>query len=99
MTKNSHDLQVNLFENLKLKKIADATKIIAKDTNKPTEISDLMVEDILPDNKRNFYIYEGSLTTPDCNEAVTFIVFEKTLHIGWNQVTNIYNNCQSNEDN
>ena len=35
-----------------------------------------------------YYYYDGSLTTPDCNEAANFIVFEKTISISESQVIN-----------
>ena len=34
----------------------------------------------------NYWHYNGSLTTPDCTEAVRWIVAEKALHITSDQV-------------
>jgi len=37
-------------------------------------------------NKKNFYQYQGSLTTPGCNEVVTWIVFDKAIAAGDHQI-------------
>ena len=36
-----------------------------------------------------YWSYKGSLTTPTCNEAVTWVVFERALPIAQVQVSNI----------
>ena len=36
-----------------------------------------------------YYSYDGSLTTPGCNQAVTFIIMEKAIAISQEQVRNI----------
>ena len=41
---------------------------------------------ILPDNRRLFYRYPGSLTTPPCSETVTFIIFAEPIGISAIQV-------------
>jgi carbonic anhydrase len=35
-----------------------------------------------------YYTYWGSLTTPPCNEVVTWIVLENAVEIGYRQVIN-----------
>ena len=42
--------------------------------------------DVLPDNTDTFYRYSGSLTTPACQEAVTWTLFDTTLPISQRQV-------------
>lgn len=57
----------------------------------------------LPRNVRSFYRYEGSLTTPTCNEVVTWTVFDQSVPISeaqmevfrslkFNDGTNLVNN-------
>ncbi|KAF2368433.1 Alpha carbonic anhydrase [Trinorchestia longiramus] len=41
---------------------------------------------LLPDRPTEFYIYDGSLTTPTCDEVVKFIVFRETQFISEAQV-------------
>ena len=54
-----------------------------------TQISSpLPLKDYLGADTSNFYRYEGSLTTPTCNEAVLWTVFKKEIGISERQVLN-----------
>ncbi|XP_060523866.1 putative carbonic anhydrase 3 isoform X2 [Cylas formicarius] len=50
------------------------------------QLTDFSVKDFLPKDKAGFYRYEGSLTTPNCNEGVIWTVFTNTLRISRSQV-------------
>lgn len=49
----------------------------------------LPLQDLLPPNTNTFYRYSGSLTTPTCNEVVTWTVFQEPISISENQVSEI----------
>lgn len=48
---------------------------------------DLLLHDLLPSSKVNYFRYEGSLTTPGCGEAVVWTVFENSIPISMEQVS------------
>jgi len=46
---------------------------------------------LLPDiAMQDYFTYNGSLTTPPCNEIVTWIEFKDHLHLSYEQVSLIY---------
>lgn len=46
----------------------------------------LYLLELLPKNKNSYFRYEGSLTTPNCGEAVVWTVFEESIPISLDQV-------------
>lgn len=42
---------------------------------------------------RDYWVYEGSLTTPPCSESVTWILYRYPLTISQSQVKHTYNVC------
>lgn len=44
---------------------------------------------LLPVHMEIYYTYKGSLTTPPCNEAVTWIIFADSVPISFKQVFEI----------
>lgn len=53
------------------------------------DIEDFTLSDLLPSSLDKFWRYDGSLTTPLCNEVVTWTLFEDTIEISKNQVNEI----------
>ncbi|KAH8272635.1 hypothetical protein KR044_002497, partial [Drosophila immigrans] len=47
-------------------------------------------------NSRDFYTYKGSLTTPDCNEAVTWTVFSQPIQIPYSEAVKFWQLLDSN---
>ena len=50
------------------------------------KLSPFNLFEFLPSNFKHFFRYSGSLTTPNCNEVVTWTVFKKTIKISTNQL-------------
>ncbi len=51
-----------------------------------TTITPIPLDLLLPNNKRNLYRFEGSLTTPGCFETVMWTVLQDTVKISQSQV-------------
>ncbi|XP_068679271.1 uncharacterized protein [Montipora foliosa] len=60
---------------------SDLTKAKTNTTIKPFKF-----EPILPKDKTKYFRYQGSLTTPTCNEAVTWTVFKDHVNISQGQM-------------
>lgn len=60
--------------------------IIAWIISDKTLVPDFQPWDLLPVDKRNYYRYQGSLTTPTCSEVVVWTLFEERNTISQNQV-------------
>ncbi|KAK8394066.1 hypothetical protein O3P69_006338 [Scylla paramamosain] len=65
-----------IFDNLE--------KIVKADTE--VHISPFALDRLLPKNVHDFFRYEGSLTTPTCNEIVIWTVFKDTIKISHKQL-------------
>ncbi|KAI4487824.1 hypothetical protein M0802_011784 [Mischocyttarus mexicanus] len=53
--------------------------------------SKLLPDLLLPKNRKNYYTYEGSLTTPDCTEVVTWFIMNEKLTVSQNQLEVLQN--------
>ncbi|XP_782997.3 carbonic anhydrase 2 [Strongylocentrotus purpuratus] len=51
---------------------------------------------LLPENKKDYWTYEGSLTTPPCYESVSFILFKDAIEVSEEQLQvlrNLQDHC------
>lgn len=55
--------------------------------NVPMQLPEFSPKSFLPRDLAGYYRYNGSLTTPGCNEAVIWTVFTETIPISKNQVS------------
>ena len=67
------------FNNI-FKEIANELATIVNPGSKGN-LANLKLQNLLPNNVRDYYIYKGSFTTPPCSETVTWIVFKEKLLI------------------
>jgi len=62
-------------------------------SNSPTsQVSDLTINalQLLPENSRQYYRYQGSLTTPPCSEIVTWLVLKQPVSVSKSQLTRFF---------
>ncbi|XP_018427118.1 PREDICTED: carbonic anhydrase 4-like [Nanorana parkeri] len=59
---------------------------------KSTTVSQVKLQELIPEAKdlKHFYRYDGSLTTPGCDESVTWTVFHKKITLGKSQLQAFY---------
>jgi len=58
--------------------------MVAENEKKPVKV--FRLDQLLPTDRSRFYRYDGSLTTPTCNEVVTWTVFQQKQHISESQI-------------
>lgn len=90
--------QLTTEDNQVLKPILKATEqVSAWVGSSSTSLRDkLTLDSLLPERNTTYYTYEGSLTTPNCQEAVVWFVMAKPLTISEKQL-NIFHNVSSPE--
>lgn len=80
-------LQISDVHNRVLKNILDSAETIKYDPGKESLIkAPFTPADFLPKNKGSFFRYEGSLTTPSCDEAVIWTVLTESVPFAFSQV-------------
>ncbi|XP_077338268.1 carbonic anhydrase 4 [Lithobates pipiens] len=85
--------------NVKYESIITAlNNIRATGTN--TTVSAVKLQDLIPEEKylEHFYRYDGSLTTPTCDETVTWTVFPETIKLGNKQLEAFYTKLNYSSD-
>ena len=56
-------------------------KIASTDIKTKVNMEVATLKSLLPKDTKNFYRYQGSLTTPGCNEIVVWTVFKVRIYI------------------
>lgn len=59
---------------------------LGKEQNVEKTTDFMSLSSLLPDDLSQYYRYQGSLTTPSCNEVVVWTVFQSTIKIGETQL-------------
>lgn len=97
--------QLDLMPNTFLSRIFQGIETMALE--KPQDISGpVSIDGLLPDDKEKFVYWNGSLTTPNCNENVTWILFQDVQTVSQDQIVQLQQNfglrrtkCQSDAGN
>ncbi|NP_001373159.1 carbonic anhydrase IV c precursor [Danio rerio] len=73
--------EVTALQNQKFERIIEALKKVRHE-NTTSKVENFKLSDIIPQvNSQKYYRYSGSLTTPSCEEAVLWTVFQQTIGI------------------
>lgn len=73
--------------NLTLKNILDSAESVMKGPGPANPLMDyLSPEQLLPKERSSYYRYEGSLTTPGCNEFIIWTVLRKSIPFSMTQI-------------
>ena len=66
--------------------------------SKVDRVSDLTINalQLLPENSKLYYRYQGSLTTPPCSEIVTWLVLKQPVNISRSQIATFLNAIGTN---
>ena len=86
MTLSELQLQVSRANNRAMKRLEPALRRIQKGGATVGVQDPPRLQDLMPWNTNDFYRYDGSLTTPNCNEVVTWTIFLETVKITHKQV-------------
>ncbi|XP_020279782.1 carbonic anhydrase 1-like isoform X2 [Pseudomyrmex gracilis] len=79
-------------DNPVLKPILDAIKLVSNWVGKSAvSIQKLVSISLLPENRSSYYRYQGSLTTPNCQESVIWIILADKIPISKKQL-NVFKN-------
>ncbi|CAK9797745.1 Carbonic anhydrase 6 [Anthophora plagiata] len=75
-------------DNVELAPILEATELISNGVGKTTELTKAKIipYHFLPKDRSKYYHYEGSLTTPGCQESVMWFILAEKLPVSDKQV-------------
>ena len=83
--KKKERIFIHLYFFFAFQPIIDAAKDLHKDSNAKIDAT-VVLQKFLNEVGPGYYTYDGSLTTPTCNQVVTWVVMEKAIEISQNQV-------------
>lgn len=88
--------QLDSEDNMEIMPILKATELISNGIGKSTELkeSKFIPSLFLPKDHTTYYHYDGSFTTPGCQETVMWYILTEKLSVSEQQV-NLYNKIQS----
>merc|ERR1712083_70933 len=72
-------------------------KIATASLKEKVTMTPIPMADLLPKDTKNFYRYQGSLTTPGCNEIVVWTVFKESVGISAGQMAKFRQNVKLND--
>ncbi|XP_071495386.1 carbonic anhydrase 4-like [Diadema antillarum] len=79
--------------------IVKSLSVIPMSGDATTTSGNISLDNLLPDNRQDFFRYYGSLTTPTCDEIVVWTVFADPVEISENQVNSFLYLIYDNERN
>ena len=83
-------MQLQARDNTAFRHIEQFDSILNPDPNKTDLLQNSVpLSDLLPDSTKSFYRYNGSLTTPGCDEDVIWTIFDTPIAISDRQVFNL----------
>jgi len=78
--------ELSSSDNPSLTPLIDAARKVTSAKEKSMMSQSINLKSLLPDNVDVFYRYQGSLTTPGCNEIVTWSVIRQSIPVSENQL-------------